>query len=156
MRISSLFLATIVAATLCGQPSPLPQAPPPQEARAIAERAYAFAYPIVLMEYTRRAATERASLGGLSDANRFTNAPAFPDARFRSVIRPNADTLYSSAWLDLREEPLILHVPDTHDRYYLMQFMDAWTETFDVPGKRSTGTGEGWFAIVGPNYKESR
>src|SRR5262249_1405308 len=75
--------------------------------------------------------------------------------RFRNVIRPNADTLYSSAWLDLSKEPLILHVPDTHDRYYLMQFMDAWTDTFSIPGKRTTGTGENWFAIVGPAWKSS-
>ncbi len=95
---------------------------------------------------------ERGGLGGAAESNRFTNAAAFPDARFRQVIRPNADTLYSSAWLDLSKEPLILRVPDTHDRYYLMQFMDAWTETFDVPGKRTTGTAEKVFAIVGPAW----
>ena len=124
----------------------------PQEVQGIAERAYTFAYPIVLMEYTRRGALERGGLGGVAETNRFTNAQVFPDSRFRQVIRPNADTLYSSAWLDLSKEPLILHVPDTHDRYYLMQFMDAWTETFDVPGKRTTGTGERVFAIVAPGW----
>lgn len=133
-------------------PAPAQQAKP-QEIRAIAERAYEFAYPIVLMEYTRRAAVERGTLGGTAAMNHFTNAPAFPDARFHQVIRPNADTLYSSAWLDLSKEPLVLHLGDTHDRYYLMQFMDAWTETFDVPGKRTTGTGEEWFAIVGPGWQ---
>ncbi len=107
---------------------------------------------MVLMEYTRRNAVERGGLGGAAELNRFTHAPAFPDARFRQVIRPNADTLYSSAWLDLSKEPLILRVPDTHDRYYLMQFMDAWTETFDVPGKRTTGTADKVFAIVGPGW----
>src|SRR5581483_11632059 len=112
-----------------------------------------FAYPMVLMEYTRRAAAERGGIGGPVGPNQFANAPAFPGAQFRQVIRPNADTLYSSAWLDLSKEPLILHVPDTHDRYYLMQFMDAWTETFSIPGKRTTGTNEGWFAIVGPGWK---
>ena len=116
----------------------------PAEIRAIAERAYIYAYPMVLMEYTRRNAPV---------TNQFVNAPQFPDARFRGVIRPNADTLYSSAWLDLSKEPLILHVPDTHDRYYLMQFMDAWTDTFSIPGKRTTGTGENWFAIAGPGWK---
>ncbi len=125
---------------------------PPEEVRTIAERAYTFAYPMVLMEYTRRNALERGGLGGAAETNRFTHAAAFPDARFRQVIRPNADTLYSSAWLDLSKEPLILRVPDTHDRYYLMQFTDAWTETFDVPGKRTTGTGERMFAIVGPGW----
>ncbi len=117
----------------------------PAGMREIGEKAYIYAYPMVLMEYTRRAAP--------AGANQFAHAPAFPAADFRQVIRPNADTLYSSAWLDLSKEPLILHVPDTHDRYYLMQFMDAWTETFSVPGKRTTGTGENIFAIVGPGWK---
>ncbi len=130
-------------------PPAQPQNLSPQEVRAIAERTYTFAYPIVLMEYTRRTAIE----AGTALMNRFVHSPAFPDASFRQVIRPNADTLYSSAWLDLSQEPLMLHVPDTHGRYYLMQFMDAWTETFEVPGKRTTGTGERWFAITGPGWK---
>ena len=128
-----------LCAMLRGQPS----AP---EVRAIVERGYIFAYPIVLMEYTRRAAMERAV------PNQFTHLQQFPDDTFHQVIRPNADTLYSSSWMDLTKEPVLMRVPDTHDRYYLMQFMDAWTETFSVPGKRSTGTGEGWFAIVGPGW----
>jgi hypothetical protein len=69
------------------------------------------------------------------------------------VIRPNADTLYSSAWLDLSTEPILLHAADTHGRYYLMHFLDAWTETLPVPGKRTTGTGDQWTAIVGPGWK---
>jgi hypothetical protein len=140
----------LCAATLAFAQTP---AQNPAEIRQIAANAYTFAYPMVLMEYTRRAAAERGGLGEPAGPNEFANAAAFPDARFRQVIRPNADTLYSSAWLDLSKDPLILHVPDTHDRYYLMQFMDAWTETFSVPGKRTTGTGEGWFAITGPGWK---
>lgn len=125
----------------------------PQEVRAIAERAYTFAYPMVLMEFTRRNALERPSVLGLSETNRFTHAPQFPDHRFHQVIRPNADTLYSSSWLDLSKEPVLLHISGTHDRYFLMQFLDAWTETFASPGKRTTGTGDSWFAIVGPGWK---
>jgi hypothetical protein len=85
--------------------------------------------------------------------NRFVHSPAFPDASFHTIIRPNADTLYSTGWLLLSPEPMLLHVPDTNGRYYLMQLMDAWTDTFDVPGKRTTGTAEGWFAITGPGWK---
>jgi len=120
------------------------QLPAPVETRAIAAKAYTFAYPLVLMEFTRR---------NTPQPNRFANAPAFPDDTFRQVIRPNADTLYSSAWLDLSKEPILLKVPDTRGRFYLMQFMDAWTDTFSVPGKRTTGTDENWFAIVGPGWK---
>jgi hypothetical protein len=110
MRITAPLLAAALAAALRGQP-----VPSTQEIRAIAERAYTFAYPMVLMEYTRRNALEGRSLGGGAEPNRFTHAAVFPDARFRSVVRPNADTLYSSAWIDLSKEPLMLHVPDSHD-----------------------------------------
>jgi hypothetical protein len=143
MNLKSALAAAAIAA-LCAPA----QTPSPQEILAIGERAYAFAYPMVLMEFTRRAALERGPA-----PNEFNHLAAFPDARFRQVIRPNADTLYSSSWLDLSKEPVLLHVPDTRDRYYLMQFMDAWTETFAIPGKRTTGTGEGWFAIAGPTWK---
>jgi hypothetical protein len=120
------------------------------EARQIAQQAYTFAYPLVVMEMTRRAATAD---GAPRFVNHFSHAPAFPDDHFRQVIRPNADTLYSTAWLDLSKEPFLLQVPDTKGRYYLFQLMDAWTETIAAPGKRTTGTGEGWFAIVGPGWK---
>ncbi len=120
------------------------------EARKIAAEAYTFAYPLVLIETTRRANTQG---GSPRLVNHFLHVLTFPDDRFRQVIRPNADTLYSSSWLDLSQEPMLLHVPDTKGRYYLMQFMDAWTETIASPGKRTTGTGEGWFAIVGPGWK---
>ena len=91
--------------------------------------------------------------GGNAYANRFTHAAEFPNATFRQVIRPNADTLHSTAWLDLTHEPLLMEVPDTKGRFYPMQFLDAWTETFSSPGKSTTGTGQGWFAIVGPGWK---
>ena len=65
----------------------------------------------------------------------------------------NVDTLYSFAWLDLSKEPIILSVPDTDDRYYLLPVLDAWTNVFASPGKRTTGTKAGHFAIVGPNWK---
>jgi hypothetical protein len=146
MRVFHSGAALACASLIAAQPSA-------QQIRSISERSYIFAYPMVLMEYTRRASVERGTLGGPGAANQFTHAQQFPDDTFHQVIRPNADTLYSSSWIDLTKEPVLLHVPDTHDRYYLMQFMDAWTETFSVPGKRSTGTGEGWFAIVGPAWK---
>ncbi len=149
-RHIKIALLTVVAAVAaqCQQATV-----PPGEIRGIVEKAYTFAYPLVLMELTRRNTVEHATLGGDAYSNRFTHAPEFPNATFRQVIRPNADTLYSSAWLDISQEPMLLQVPDTKGRYYLVQLMDGWTETFASPGKRTTGTGEGWFAIVGPGWK---
>lgn len=144
-------IAVLLIATLFA-PRSLPQTaePPVDELRRIAEQAYLFAYPLVLMEMTRRSMTME---GSPAFVNHFGHAPFFPDEHFRQVIRPNADTLYSTTWLDLSKEPVLLHVPDTHGRYYVMQLMDAWSETFSSPGKRTTGTAEGWFAIVGPGWK---
>jgi hypothetical protein len=144
-----------IAAALAsaGAAASAPEEPTAAEIRAIAASAYNFAYPLVLMDATRRTDLERRAQAGLPGANRFVHAQAFPDEHSRIVIRPNADTLYSIAWLDLSHEPILLRVPDTHGRYYVMQLLDAWTETFDMPGKRSRGTGAGWFGIVGPGWK---
>jgi hypothetical protein len=110
--------------------------------REIAERAYVFAYPLVLIETTRAG----------QPTNIFTHVPQFPRPDTRKVVRPNADTLYTMAWIDLSKEPVLIHVPDSSGRFYLLQFMDAWSETFANPGKRTTGTGEMWFAFTGPGW----
>ncbi|MEP7272668.1 MAG: DUF1254 domain-containing protein [Acidobacteriota bacterium] len=119
-----------------------------QQAYETGKQAYVYAYPIVLMELTRRVFLNRGNA-----LNQFNHARAFPPPQARAVIRPNVDTLYSTAWLDLSREPLILSVPDTAGRYYLLQFLDAWTETFAVPGPRTTGTKAGRFGITGPDWK---
>ena len=110
--------------------------------REIAERAYVFAYPLVLIETTRAG----------QPTNIFTHVPQFPRPDTRKVVRPNADTLYTMAWIDLSKEPILIHIPDSSGRFYLLQFMDAWSETFANPGKRTTGTSERWFAFTGPDW----
>ena len=84
--------------------------------------------------------------------NQMANLRAFPDATFTDVVSPNADTLYSTAWLDLKQEPVVLSVPDTDGRYYLMEMLDGWTNVFASPGKRTTGTEKADFAITGPGW----
>jgi hypothetical protein len=119
-----------------------------ERAYKLGVQAYVYAYPLVLMGLTKRVMTNR----GLP-TNRFFHAQAFPTPEAKTIIRPNVDTLYSTAWLDLSEGPVILSVPDTGGRYYLVQLLDAWTETFASPGARTTGTKAGDFAIVGPGWK---
>lgn len=119
----------------------------------IAVEAYLYFYPLVLMESTRKVATNVEKTVGLKGPmNTFAHARKFPPAEFRDVVRPNFDTLYSSVWLNLKQEPMILSVPDTHGKYYMMPMMDMWTDVFAVPGERTTGTKPGNFAIVGPKW----
>lgn len=120
----------------------------------LAVEAYAFAYPLVLMDVTRRQMTnvrpgERAGRGPMDS---FTHVRTYPAADFRDVVRPNFDTLYSMAWLDLRSEPRIITAPDTGGRYYMLPMLDMWTDVFAVPGARTTGTAAGAFALTPPGW----
>ena len=125
-----------------------------QEALAIATEAYIYGYPLITMEMTRRVITNvekpeatRAPMGQLIRMRKY------PDATFKDVTAPNADTLYTQAWFDISREPWVLSLPDAHDRYYLMPMLSGWTDVFEVPGKRTTGTKAQAYAITGPGWK---
>jgi len=149
LNLSVALLAVALAGCRNSNPSPAALS-----ARATAAEAYIYGYPLVLMDVSRTKLTNVSHPNGKGQApiNQFGNVRTFPDATFTDVVSPNADTLYSSAWLDLEKEPIILSVPDTHGRYYLMPLLDAWTNVFASPGKRTTGTGKGDFAITGPGW----
>ncbi len=115
--------------------------------------AVVYGLPLVIMDITRAKTTNVAHATGFAaPVNQIVNMRAFPDASFKDVVRANVDTLYSAAWLDLSREPIVLSVPDTHGRYYLMPMLDAWTNVFASPGKRTTGTKAGHYAITGPGW----
>jgi hypothetical protein len=118
--------------------------------------AYVYGYPLVLMSVTRSVQTNAPApdpTHGVAPINQFVSAPAFASPDSKVGARPNADTLYSLAWLDLSKEPIMLHVPATPGRYYLMEILDAWTNVIGDPGTRTTGSGEQTFAIMGPDIR---
>ena len=89
----------------------------------LAKQAYVYGLPLVMMYETERSAVnhQEQTWGSVfAPINQFGHFRTFPDATFRGVVKPNCDTYYSSAWLDLSQGPLVLTVPDTKGRYYLL------------------------------------
>jgi hypothetical protein len=125
-----------------------------EEATQIGVEGVVYGMPLVIMDLTCKVTTNVA--GPLPDAhapiNQFGNMAAYPPASFHSVVRMNVDTLYSWGWLDLSEGPVVVTLPDTNGRYYLMPLVDAWTNVFASPGTRTTGNKAGHFVIVGPGW----
>jgi hypothetical protein len=125
------------------------------QARAIAVDAYIYFYPLVLMDLTRKQSINvDMPAFGKGPMNTFVNVPAYPPADFKGVVRSNFDTLYSIAWLDLTQEPLIVSAPDTEGRYYLLPMLDMWTDVFASPGWRTTGTEAVDFMVTPPGWSE--
>ncbi|MFO1036256.1 MAG: DUF1254 domain-containing protein [Geminicoccaceae bacterium] len=119
----------------------------------LATDAYVYGYPLVTMEFTRRVMTNVAAPeGNRGPMGQFVRARSYPDSSFRDVTAPNADTLYTTAWVDLGAEPWVLSIPDMKDRYFLFPMLDGWTNVFQVPGSRTTGTGAQTYAITGPGW----
>jgi hypothetical protein len=115
----------------------------------------AFRYGLPLLEWWRLAdSTTSVTVPdriGNAPWNRFSNVDRVPDARFRDIVAPNADTPYSMAHLDLRREPILLRTGRV-PRYHVFEFLDPWTNVFAYVGTRTTGAGPGTWAITAPGW----
>jgi len=120
----------------------------PLEASALAKDAYIFAYP--MLENYRTMYVEAAST---ENFNKFTRTETLFGPESKTVVRPNNDTIYSTAWLDLRAEPLIVELPAVSDRYFSLQLVDMYTHNFAYAGTRATGTGSVTLMVAGPYWE---
>ena len=157
--ISPLFGATTLMFAFGLMPIPIETAQAQQpadeeEAYAIGVDAYLYFYPLLTMDITRKQLSNvEPGKGFGGPMNTFVNVPEYPTADMKVVVRPNFDTLYSSGWIDLTKEPVIVSVPDTNGRYYLLPMLDMWTDVFASPGWRTTGTAASNFIIVPPGWR---
>ena len=152
--LSRLFSVVALAAAVSQSPMARAQAITEQEAHDIGVTAYLYFYSPITMDVTRKQLTNVEPGKGLGGpTNSFANVAAYPTAEMKAVVRPNFDTLYSTAWLDLTKEPVIVSVPDTGGRYYLLPMLDMWTDVFASPGWRTTGTTAGNFLVTPPGWR---
>jgi hypothetical protein len=121
--------------------------------RDLARRATIYLFPVYEMYRARWRATVDETNPHRQRLNRFRHMPTLADSTTRDVTTPNADTLYSSAWLDLSLEPLFLTVPPVGDLYYSYAFIDLFTDNFLVVSNRLKGKGLVTHMIVGPKWK---
>lgn len=121
---------------------------------ATAVDAYVYGYPLITMEITRRVLTNVAQqVGTRGPMGSIIKLRHYPDSSFRDVTAPNADTLYTTSFFDVGDEPWVLTQPDMKDRYFLLPLLSGWTDVFEVPGARTSGGGAKRFLISGPGWK---
>ena len=119
-----------------------------------AMEAYAYGFPLVLMDVTNRVVTAVSNPGEYSaPINQFFRMRHYVDPDFKTVVRVSTNGLWSGAVLDLDQEPIIVSHPDTKGRYYVMQMTNMWTDIFGSVGSRTTGTGPGNFLVAGPKWR---
>ncbi|GEM_PF-5557256 len=116
--------------------------------------AYVYGYSPNLMYETRQGMSQAKDQdAGVISVETFNHFRQLLTPAFTSVITPNSDTMYSMAWIDLSDEPIVFHVPDTKGRYYVMQINDFYTNPSHYIGMRTTGTGEAKYLLTAPDWK---
>lgn len=150
--------ATVAVAALTGPASPAhADRSAYDEGYRLGLEAYRYGLPLVTTDATFASQTsvDVSNGRGYGPVNRFNPVRRFITPDDRSVVAPNLDTLYSIAWLDLRREPQVIHVPKIRDRYFVIPLMSPYTENFANLGSVDR-TPPGDYAVVGPDDADVR
>jgi hypothetical protein len=123
------------------------------EARQIAIDAYIYGYSLLTTDITRLQMSNVAKPGMMSaPLGSFFNVRGYPPATYRGVSATNADTLYSMAWLDLKEPQVFSH-PEIRDRFFNFELVDLWMVVKHAVGTNTTGTTAATYLFTGPGWK---
>ncbi|WP_152223653.1 DUF1254 domain-containing protein [Pseudomonas sp. SCB32] len=150
MRVmSTAMLASAISLSQVGYSSASDQ----EELLQIAKDAYVYGYSLITTEVTRVQMSNVDKVSNMhAPMGQFANVKRYPPADYRGVSAPNADTLYSAAWVDL-SEPQVFSQPNMGKRYYLMPMYNLWMDIFDSPGARTTGDAAANYLLTGPGWE---
>ena len=124
-----------------------------KEAAEIATEAYIYGYSLITTEVTRVQMTNVDKVEGLrGPMGQFVNVKRYPPADYRGVSAPNADTLYSVAWLDLGAEPIVFSHPDMGKRFYMFPMYSLWMPVIECVGSRTAGEKAANYLLTGPGW----
>jgi len=126
-----------------------------EEARQLAEEAYIYGFAIVENYKALFGMCVYDKSLQYSGFNHYLHGRKLFGPQYKTVVSANNDTYYSTTWADLRDEPLVIKVPPTGDRYFVIQLVDMFTDNFAYIGTRATGKNGGTFLLVGPDNKVS-
>ena len=119
----------------------------------IVREAYVFGYPLVTLDMTRKQETNvRVPDDAHAPMGQLIKLRAYPAVDNRGAAAPNADTLYTMAWLDVSAGPWVFSIPDMGERFYIMPMLSGFNEVFFVAGSRATGGKAQEYVITGPGW----
>jgi hypothetical protein len=147
-------IATTAAARVVGISSPLRAADlSAEEARKIAIDAYIYGHSLITTNTTRIQMSNVPKVKELQDPlGTFFNVRGYLPATYRGVSATNADTLYSLAWLDLKEAMVFSH-PEIEDRFFTFELVDLWMIVHDSVGTNTSGSAAKTYLFTGPGWK---
>ena len=146
LRATAVVATSVVLACAGGTGPAGPKVPSaPSE---LAVEAYIYAFPLVVFDQERQMQVQALGANNRLSARTTTSTPFSHD-----VLAPSADTVSTTALLDLRNGPLVLSVPESGKRYTRIDLLDAYTNVFASLGQRTEGNGAANFAIVGPTWR---
>jgi len=144
-----LLLAILIAVLLVRRTPSLHQ----EEAIRTAVDAYIYGYPLVTFDMARRQQTNVAVPDGEhAPVGQLIKMRSYPAVDNHCCAAPNADTLYTIAWLDVGDDPWVFGIPDMGERYYIMPMLDGFSEVFFVASSSTTGGEAQAYAITGPGW----
>ncbi len=124
----------------------------PQEASNTAKQAFSFGYPLVLMDLTHRAMAGSAGPDQPAPFNRFFHYPQPANSQFTSLVCPVPDALHTSAWLNLKDEPVVISVPAAAGRFWTGSFFHAWYDVIGRMGSSQNGGKATDYVVTGPGW----